>query len=397
MWKFNPFTGTLDDAGSSSSGGVTSVSATDTTLTISPTVGDVLAAVNQSSDFDWFGNHKFELLALFEGGLNTASIGDTGGGEVTFLSPVLDMDAHFIYNACGIQLNTPTPPVACQIWTSSDNMGNGYWSSDIGCAGCYLGTGYLNSLYSGYGCFNTITIGCSPTTGYVWTATDTSGNGAWEISTSGLCYTFPMSVELGCGCYTDITLVNDLVSPGSCCFYGTDGGGCKGWYAQPCGGCGGCGGCVGTWQQVMAAGNYSCCDALPGTDQTYNLGLCGNEWLSVHAAYFYGDGSNLINLPQPGAAGCPPWIQYNDPNCSGHFCACSDFYYDQTCNVMHAYGIEIDGNTANGYSLYVPGCYDIYTCGGYWGCGVQGCTAGTFTIGINTSFTVCGGIITSIS
>lgn len=39
--------------------GVTSVSASDTTLTISPTTSAVLAAVNQAADFNWTGVHNF--------------------------------------------------------------------------------------------------------------------------------------------------------------------------------------------------------------------------------------------------------------------------------------------------------------------------------------------------
>lgn len=51
------------------SGGATSVTASDTTLIISPTTGAVLAAVNQGADFNWtglmdFGNYIHTIYGL---------------------------------------------------------------------------------------------------------------------------------------------------------------------------------------------------------------------------------------------------------------------------------------------------------------------------------------------
>jgi len=56
---FNPFTGNLDKVNPPPVYPVTSVSASDTTLTISPTTGAVLAAVNQAAAFNWTNAHTW--------------------------------------------------------------------------------------------------------------------------------------------------------------------------------------------------------------------------------------------------------------------------------------------------------------------------------------------------
>lgn len=64
-----------------SSGAVSSVTASDTTLTISPTTGGVLAGVNEAHDFSWtgthnFGNNQHSIFGLLSsvGGLGTLTL-----------------------------------------------------------------------------------------------------------------------------------------------------------------------------------------------------------------------------------------------------------------------------------------------------------------------------------
>lgn len=52
-YVFNPFTGTLDNTGSGGASGVSDVSNSDGTLTISPTTGSVIASINLSNANTW--------------------------------------------------------------------------------------------------------------------------------------------------------------------------------------------------------------------------------------------------------------------------------------------------------------------------------------------------------
>ncbi len=209
---------------------------------------------------------------------------------------------------------------------------------------CACGAFNIGVLACGFnsGTFNTINLLNGAQAGYVWTSTDTTGVGTWQPAPccggcggcGGTTYTF--SDSLVADGSNNVTLVNDVSTPGNNCLYGTDGMGNKGWYAQPSG------------------------------------------------------ATTMV-------AGCPLWIQYNDPNCSGAFCACGEFYYDQTCNIVHAIGIEIDGSTASGYSLYTAGSIysacDIVAANTFWANGSQGVTAS----GLFTNLTIVGGIITAAS
>lgn len=90
---FNPFTGTFDFTGSSSGGGVTTVSNSNGTLTISPTSGSVVASLNLGHANTWTAVQTFNAagtwlientaLSAVVGSFNTstgaAGIGDLNG------------------------------------------------------------------------------------------------------------------------------------------------------------------------------------------------------------------------------------------------------------------------------------------------------------------------------
>lgn len=86
-YKPNQYTG-LPDFYEVDTAPVTSVSASDTTLTISPTTGDVLAAVNQAADFNWTGVHNFGLNPVQCVGLS--SNGGAGVLDLTTISRLAD-------------------------------------------------------------------------------------------------------------------------------------------------------------------------------------------------------------------------------------------------------------------------------------------------------------------